>query len=259
MSQSRSTTHPLRIAASYEGVLPDVGGGGDLFMRTSAAMARRGHEVVVIAPAEIGRASPPSEAILTAYGTSAPLRVVEIAGTNQSDTARISYHATAVVRHSAARAADVFYVRNPLTLILGLRAGLRCFYDHDRPWGDDVPPLAPLLRRAMTHPNFLGGVVDSEASRQSYLRLGVPAGRMILTEERLGASEDPSDSRAERLETHLLGRYEAHLENGGIRVAATTTWPPKGYARELGRWFAGIPAGKWSLSGEAPEDDENGG
>lgn len=425
-SEIKRSPHPIRIAGSYESVLPVAQADGEVFVNTFAALSRRGHDVTLITPAEIGRATPPTADILDYYGTSGDLRVVEIAGTNQSVVTQMSYHAAAVVRHSAARGADVFYVRNPLTLLFALRAGLRCFYDHYRPWGDQVPPLAPLLRRAMTHPNFLGGVIHSELSRQSYLRIGVPAGRLIVAHngydpsrleprltpeqarEKLGfpasqktvvytgrvddskglevlidaaermpevgfmlvgargesevrtraealpnvrvigwlapselpvylhaadvlvippssrpllehghtvlplkvflylgagrailAPDNPDvaevlhhgesahlvdprepdatttglaallsddayrqrlasnaakqsegltwDSRALRIENHLLSRYEAHLEHGGVRVAATTTWPPKGFAKDLGRWFAGLPAKRWTL------------
>ena len=168
----------LRFVASYENVLPLPQADGEVFVNTAAALARRGHEVELLAPAVRGRAAPPSEQILAYYGTHGPLRIRELPSTNASLAVQMVVHAQRVVRDAAARRADFVYARNPVTVAFALAAGHRVFYDHYRPWGDQVPPMRPLLRHMLTHPNLLGGVTHSAYALESYHRLGIPEERL---------------------------------------------------------------------------------
>jgi glycosyltransferase involved in cell wall biosynthesis len=59
-----------------------------------------------------------------------------------------------------------------------LQCGQRVLMDHYRPWGDQFPPLQPVFRQFMTHPRFLGLVVHSAFSYESYRRLGVPEAKL---------------------------------------------------------------------------------
>ncbi|MBE7209845.1 MAG: glycosyltransferase family 4 protein [Gluconacetobacter diazotrophicus] len=78
----------------------------------------------------------------------------------------------------AFRRAELVYTRNLWVAIVSLRCGRRVVYDHYRPWPDQIPPLAPVVRRMMSHPRFLLGICHSDYARRSFLRAGVPPDRL---------------------------------------------------------------------------------
>jgi len=80
--------------------------------------------------------------------------------------------------HPAFADADFIYARNPIVVMRALQYGQRVLMDHYRPWGDQFPPLQPIFRRFMNHPRFLGLVVHSAYSYESYRRLGVPEAKL---------------------------------------------------------------------------------
>ena len=53
--------------------------------------------------------------------------------------------------------------------------GQQVVFDHYRPWGDQIPPLQPIIYRLFCHPRFLVNICHSDYTRRKYLDLGVPA------------------------------------------------------------------------------------
>ncbi|HJL02460.1 MAG TPA: glycosyltransferase family 4 protein [Polyangiaceae bacterium LLY-WYZ-15_(1-7)] len=197
----------MRIHVSYEKTLPRSDADAEVVVHTAAALARRGHALTLVAPGQPGRPPLSTEDLLAHQGARAPLERFGFleASAHLGDgpgglflPLRMGAQAHRVVRDPRARAADVFYARNPLTLALALRAGHRVLFDHYRPWADQVPPLQPFLRAALLHPRCLGAVLHSEVARQSYARLGVPADQLRVVHNGWAPSRlEPRLSRAD--------------------------------------------------------------
>ncbi len=76
--------------------------------------------------------------------------------------------------------ADLLYSRIPAMLMMGGRAPLPFATDHYRPWPDDVPALAPLIRRTARAPNCLGLILHSAYAAAAYARAGVDPAKLLV-------------------------------------------------------------------------------
>mgnify|MGYP002813513756 FL=1 len=97
--------------------------------------------------------------------------------------------------------ADLIYTRNLPTAWRFLGAGHRVVYEHFRPWGDQFPPLQPILRAVLRHSGLVGAVLHSHHTLESYRRLGIPASRMLVAHNgwdpaRLEPRRTPAEARA---------------------------------------------------------------
>ncbi|MEM7137366.1 MAG: glycosyltransferase family 4 protein [Myxococcota bacterium] len=165
---------PWRILFSYENLLPSDAADAEVVLNTAGALAGRGHEAMVSVPKPPDASEDFEAEVLRYYGIRAPLRIDPARSFTKNIAAQHAYHALHFPDHPWFRTAAFVYLRNPVVVMRALRAGQRVLMDHYRPWGDQFPPLQPIFRRFMSHPRFLGLIVHSDYSRQSYRRLGVP-------------------------------------------------------------------------------------
>ena len=196
MSQRASV--PRRILFSYENLLPTEEADAEAIFNTAAALARRGHDAIVSVPAPPDLGPGFEREVLDYYGIDAPLRVTPMPSFTKNIALQHIYHAMRLPEHPAFADADFINARNPIVVMRALQFGQRVLMDHYRPWGDQFPPLQPVFRHFMTHPRFLGLVVHSAYSYQSYRRLGVPEAKLRVVHNGFDPSRmDPVLSKHE--------------------------------------------------------------
>ena len=167
-----------RILFSYENLLPTTQADGEVFLSTAGALAARGHEAIVATPRPPEATDSFEREVLEFYGIDSPLKISAVPSFTKNLALQHLYHALHLPEHPAFARADFIYARNPVVVMRSLQAGQRVLMDHYRPWGDQFPALQPMFRRFMNHPRFLGLVVHSAYSCQSYRRLGVPEAKL---------------------------------------------------------------------------------
>lgn len=170
----------MHILYSYDTPLPDTGADTEQVVNTLSAFARRGHQTELLIP---GPATGPGDAaaIRTYYQVEGDLTVHLLHWRYHGLRALEKWsHALRAPRHPAVARADLVYTRNLPGAWSFLRAGRRVVYEHFRPWGDQIPPLQPFLRRILQHPNLVGAVFHSKHALRSYRRLGVSDDRMLV-------------------------------------------------------------------------------
>jgi glycosyltransferase involved in cell wall biosynthesis len=203
----------MRITYVFDVPLPDTGADTEQVVNTASALARQGHQVTLLIPARADGA-----------GDAARLRdYYHVTGDFTVRHLPLRYrglrllekwsHALRARRDPAVHQAQVVYTRNLPAAGVMLRAGHRVVYEHFRPWGDQVPPLQPYLRWVLRHPRLVGAVFHSAFARDSYLRLGVPAERLLVAHN----GWDPA--RMEPRLTREAARARLGLPAGGFTVA----------------------------------------
>ncbi|MEM9729428.1 MAG: glycosyltransferase family 4 protein [Myxococcota bacterium] len=178
MTAAAPNPGPWKILCSYENLLPSDAADAEVVLNTAGALAGRGHQATLSVPKPPDASGDFGAEILRYYGIRTPLEITPVESFTRNIAAQHVYHAAHFPEHPRFRSADFIYARNPIVVMRSLQAGQRVMMDHYRPWGDQFPPLQPIFRRFMDHPKFLGLVVHSDYSRQSYLRLGVPAEKL---------------------------------------------------------------------------------
>jgi len=172
------TSVPRRILFSYENILPASQADAEVVLNTAGALAGRGHDATISVPAPPDLSPNFEREVLDYYGIDTPLKITPGRSFTKNIALQHAYHAMQFPKHPDFAAADFIYARNPIVVMRSLQCGQRVLMDHYRPWGDQFPPLQPVFRRFMTHPRFLGLVVHSAYSYQSYRRLGVPEAKL---------------------------------------------------------------------------------
>ncbi|MEM7608574.1 MAG: glycosyltransferase, partial [Myxococcota bacterium] len=171
----------------YENSLPNDQADAEVVVNTAAAFARRGHEVVLLCPQD-GHHPSTAEDVLRHFGVNGPLgvhvhrpppwsRAIARFTTNAPTIERGRQHFTQIADLLAAppvRDAEVIYTRHFLLALRAMELGKSVFFDHYRPFGDQIPPMQPLIRSMMAHPKFLGMVAHSKVAADAYRRLGMP-------------------------------------------------------------------------------------
>lgn len=194
----------MRLLFPYENLLPSPQADAEVVLNTAAALARRqGLEVQLLVPRRVGETFDEGK-VRAYYGIEGPLEIRSVLGLAGFLPLQHGVHALRTAADAKRVLPDLVYGRSIGTLLAALAAGHHVAMEHYRPWGDQIPPLQPLLRTLMRHPRFVGAVLHSEYSRASYLRLGIP-------EERLTVVHNGHDPH--RLEPRI-GRSEARLALG---------------------------------------------
>jgi glycosyltransferase involved in cell wall biosynthesis len=170
----------MRILYSYDTPMPDTGADTEQVVNTVAALARRGAAMELLLP---GPESGPgdAQALRDYYHVEGDFAVHRLRWRGHGLRAVEKWsHALRAPSDPRARGQDLVYTRNLPGAWCFLAAGRRVVYEHFRPWGDQVPPLQPFLRAVLRHPGLVAGIFHSEHARRSYLRLGVPAERLLV-------------------------------------------------------------------------------
>jgi len=170
----------MRIVYPYDAPLPNTGADAEQVVNTVAALSRRGIAVDLLIPGcpESAREAARLRDYFQVRGDfglglvrppSPRLRLFEKWG-----------FAHRVAHDARLDGADLLYCRNLPSVWTLLGAGRRVVYEHFRPWGDQIPPLQPFLRRMLRHPNLVAAIFHSHHTLESYRRLGIPENRMLV-------------------------------------------------------------------------------
>ncbi|HEY7681370.1 MAG TPA: glycosyltransferase, partial [Gemmatimonadales bacterium] len=171
---------PVRILYVYDTPMPDTGADTEQVAHTLSALARLGHGTELLIP---GPATGPgdAEAIRKFYQIRGDLTLHLLHWRFHHLRALEKWsHALRAPRHPAVVDADLVYTRNLPAAWSFLHAGRRVVYEHFRPWGDQIPPLQPILRGILRHPRLVGAIFHSQHTLESYRRLGIPEERMLV-------------------------------------------------------------------------------
>jgi glycosyltransferase involved in cell wall biosynthesis len=194
--------HFLRIAYVWDRLLPTDKTDTEQAMATLTALARRGHNVVIVVPRRLTRPCPESEALRNFYQVSGDFTVEQLM-TPFAPVLPIRklIHALRVVYASVLEGVDVVYTRNAAVMTNAVLHHHRVVYDTHRAWPDQLPVLRPVFRKVMSRPGFLGGVLHSEFARQSYLRLEIDETRLRVVRngfdpKRFGSPQSQTQARA---------------------------------------------------------------
>jgi len=170
----------VRILYSYDTPMPNTGADTEQVVNNLSALARRGHDVSLLIPGPVSGPGDPA-ALAAYYQVSGPLAVQQLRWRYHGLRLLEKWsHALRAPGQNAARAAEVCYTRNLPGAWCLLGAGRRVVYEHFRPWGDQIPPLQPVLRAILRHPNLVGAIFHSQHALSSYRRLGVAEERMLV-------------------------------------------------------------------------------
>jgi len=192
----------MRIAFTFENTLPATAADAEVFLNTAAALARRGHEAVLVAPQPAHVGAGFEELVRREHQLSGPLEFHPLQSASRNIGLQHLKHANMLANSAVARDADVVYTRNMVVALRCLAAGHRVFFDHYRPWGDQFPPLQLMIRQMFAHPGFVGMVSHSAVAKDAYVRIGAPdeAIRVVhngYSPERMSPVLEQSEARAQ--------------------------------------------------------------
>lgn len=193
----------MRIAYLFDRPLPATETDSEQAVKTVAAMARRGVEVILVLPRHPRRVPPTVEELRDYYQVEGAFEVEYLPAPllRWQDPRKLDHARRALGTSRAAGSADLVYTRNFPTLF-GAALGSRPFaYETYRPWFDQFPPLRLPFRAAMRRPGFLGAILHSRFARDRYEALGVDPSRLLVAHN----GYDPR-AFAHRLEAHEARR-----------------------------------------------------
>jgi glycosyltransferase involved in cell wall biosynthesis len=169
----------MKIAYVFDRPLPARETDSEQAVQTIAAFARRGANVCLVLPAR-GAGTTPRE-LADHYQVSGDFEVQTVPTPFRGfELGRKGWHALRALELPVVADADVVYTRNFPTLFALARRQQRFAYETYRPWSDQFPVLAPLFRRAMASPHFLGAILHSHFARDRYQALGVDERRLLV-------------------------------------------------------------------------------
>ena len=172
---------PMRIVYPMTWARPTREASQAQSVATAAALARRGHEVMLLLPQ--GSADPdltPAD-LRDWFGVEGSFRVLQ----RPSRWAGDALHRTVMwlsqaFRDPALRGADLLYSRTPVVAAIGGLAPVPWAADHYRPWTDVYPLVRPWLRRNVRQRDCLGLILHSHYAADAYRRAGVQADKLLV-------------------------------------------------------------------------------
>jgi glycosyltransferase involved in cell wall biosynthesis len=167
----------VRIAYLFDRALPANETDSEQAMQTICALARRGHDLLLVTPR--GARSVDQRTLLDHYQVRADFELVLIDNPLRGfSTARKWLHAARALTQVHALHPDLIYTRNFPTLALASHARTPFAYETYRPWFSQFPVLKPAFRHALRHPDCLGAVLHSRYACEHFVRLGIPEDRL---------------------------------------------------------------------------------
>lgn len=168
----------MRISYLFDRPLPANETDSEQVIHTVSALARAGAEVRLVLPTRPGVA-PDVDAIRAHYCVRGDFCIEGVAQpVLGQDEARKLWHA--LFARTRAAGSDVLYTRNFPTLFAAARADQPYAYETYRPWFDQLPPLAPAFRHALSQRHALGAVLHSAYARDRYAAIGVAAASLAV-------------------------------------------------------------------------------
>ena len=192
----------MRITYLFDRPLPATETDSEQAVQTVSALAQKGVDVTLVLPCKSG-ASPDAGALCDYYRVRGGFRVEGFPQPfmGQSDARKI-YHA--LFARERARGSDLLYTRNFLTLFAAASSDIPYAYETYRPWFDQLVPLRPVFRWALSTPLCMGAVLHSQFAHERYTRLGVDPARLLMAHN----GYDPELMRS------VPGKLEARRELG---------------------------------------------
>lgn len=171
----------LRVAYVYDRFLPVTAADSEQALNTVSALTRKGVHVTLFLPMQKETPLPTPRQLQEHYHVAGDFETqgVPICG-GQWLLCRKLIFAWQVSKNSALDNFDVVYTRNAATMAALIKRKRRVFYDTHRAWPDHIPPLKPIFRKLMASPYFVGAAFHSDYARKSYIRLGVPAEKLLV-------------------------------------------------------------------------------
>lgn len=173
---------------------------------TVAALARRGHEVTLLAPRGADDPVLSAADIRDWFEIDGDIHLIQHpsrwGGENLAPSLMWLRQAFA---HPALLSADVILSRAPAMVVFGGLAPRPFATDQYRPWPDEFPIARLWMRRTARSANCLGLILHSDYAAQSYRRIGVPEDRLLVAHNgaRPGTDDSLLDKHAARLATGL--------------------------------------------------------
>lgn len=150
-------------------------------LATVAALARLGHEMVLLVPRRPH--DPPVDAALLRdfHGVKGDFTVQQRASRWVGDKAIPSSLALLrLLRDPVVEASDMLLCRAPNLMAHGFGCPIPMAVDHYRPWPDRLPILRPLILRQSRQRRCLGFVLHSDFAADSFRRLGCPPEKLMV-------------------------------------------------------------------------------
>ena len=171
-------------------------------MKTVAALARRGHEVTLLMPKRRRDPALTSDELAGYFAVENGFGLVQRPSRWVGQPLFTSLMwIFQLVRDPELRGADLVYSRIPAMLCAGHLSPVPFATDHYRRWPDDHPSSHFFLRRTAASDHCAGIVVHSDFAAESYRRIGIDEGRLLVAHN--GADPIPP-----------LGRDEARRKLG---------------------------------------------
>jgi glycosyltransferase involved in cell wall biosynthesis len=156
-------------------------------VNTAAALARRGVDVTLLMPQGPGDPTLSPQDLRSWFGVDGDFRLVQRPSRWAGEKLfKTLFWLRQVWRDPALAGADLLYSRIPAMLAVGGRTPLPFATDHYRPWPDDLPAIAPAIRRTALNDKCLGLILHSNHAAGAYRRAGVPEAKILVAHNGAG-------------------------------------------------------------------------
>jgi len=148
---------------------------------TVAALARRGHEVILLMPQGERDAPVSADALREYFQVEGDFRLVQRRSRWAGESlGRSLLWLRQVFADPEVRSADLLLSRIPVMIGIGQLAPVPFATDHYRPWPDELPLIRWSFRATARHRRCIGLVIHSAYAAESYLRAGIPGSRILV-------------------------------------------------------------------------------
>jgi len=159
-------------------------------MATAAALARRGHELVILMPRGAGDPALSAADLRTYFQLEGDFALLQRPSRWAGEAlVRTLMWLRQVFRDPETLAAELLYSRIPAMLGLGSQSPVPFATDHYRAWPDDLPAIRPLARRTARQSGCLGVIAHSAYTARLYERAGFPAEKLLVAHNGAGPPE----------------------------------------------------------------------
>lgn len=170
----------MRIAYVHDQLLPTNDTGVEQLINTISGFSHHGQKGLLCLPRQMFKSPPSYQDICDFYNVD---RIFDLQFYRSFyPTSRVVEkvaHALRFISSNSKKRADILYTRNIPFFFAAIATGLPVAYETYRPWTTQYPLMAPLFRKAMQAPNFIGGIFHSNYARDEYIRCGIDASKTI--------------------------------------------------------------------------------
>lgn len=162
----------MKILFAFENLLPSTEADAEVFVTTARYLAPAFKQTWFHVPVSRG-------ADRNALATLTGMPIIRAIAVSRPAALRHLLCGLTLAFREQFRDADIVYTRNLWIAWMSVKFGRRVVFDHYRPWPDQIPPLQLWIYRLMCKRRFLLNICHSEYTRQKYLALGIPEGKLV--------------------------------------------------------------------------------